>query len=132
MNNTLPLIPGRTCEHTLIVSREHLAVTMKSGDLPVLATPALVALMEWAARDAVAPCLSPEQTTVGVSINIKHLRPSPLGGVIIAQATLEAVDGKRLMFNIIATQAGITVGEATHERFIVDRDKFLDKLRNTK
>ena len=129
MDNTTPLVCGLNCKHTLIVGQEHLAVTMLSGDLPVLATPALVALMEWAARDAVASSLAPGLTTVGGSMNVKHLRPSPLGATIEAQATLEDVDGKRLLFSIFATQDGMMVGEAKHERFIVDRERFMNKLQ---
>ncbi len=112
----------------MTVKNEHLAVTMQSGDMPVLATPALVALMEWAARDSVAPFLPSGLTTVGGSMNIMHLRPSPLGCDIMAQATLEEIDGKRLTFSITASQSGVTIGEASHVRFVLDRERFMEKL----
>ena len=111
----------------LTVEERHTAVAMGSGDLPVLATPALVALMENAAMLAARSLLAPEQTTVGASISVKHLKPSPIGSTIEAVATLDSRDGKRLTFTITARQDGLAVGEATHTRYIVDAKRFLER-----
>lgn len=113
---------------TLVVSAEHTAEAMGSGTLPVLATPVLVALMENAAMQAYAPELPNGFTTVGGSIECKHLKPSPVGAEISAIATLDYIDNKKLEFTIEAYQGSELIGKATHIRFIVDTNKFLNKL----
>ncbi|MBQ7691119.1 MAG: thioesterase family protein [Muribaculaceae bacterium] len=112
----------------LVVSESHTAAAMGSGDIAVLATPALVALMENAALTA-ARQLQPEgHTTVGSHIDVRHLRPSPVGSTVEAQAELQEQDGNKLTFKIVATMNGQLVGEAVHTRHIVSRQQFLDKL----
>lgn len=112
----------------LVVSAEHTAETMGSGDMPVLATPALVALMENAAMMACRPLCQDGDTTVGSSIHVEHLKPSPIGAEVTATATIVKHDGRRIDFTIEAHQGDILVGTATHTRFIVSRDRFLSKL----
>ena len=102
---------------------------MGSGDMPVLATPAMLALMENAAMLAVADELPEGSTTVGGQISSSHLAPSPVGAEVSAKATLEKIDGRKLFFNVIATEGDKVIGEGTHLRFIVDRERFLAKLR---
>ncbi len=111
------------------VKHENLAVTLGSGDMEVFATPALVALMENAAMLCVAPELPEGSSTVGGMIQTSHVKPSAPGATIEATATLTQVDGRKLLFKVEAYENGTLVGEGTHLRFIVDRAKFLSKLK---
>lgn len=110
-------------------TEERLACNMGSGDMRVLATPAMVALMENAAMLCIAPCLEESQSTVGISIQTTHTKATPAGSDFEAVATVEAVDGRKITFRIIARDGEGVIGEAVHERFIVDREKFLSKLK---
>lgn len=112
----------------LSVNDENTALAMGSGDLPVLATPAMIALMENAAMLAVAPYLPEGSTTVGGQISVSHLRPSAIGSIITATAVLEDIDGKKLFFRVEARQNEMVIGEGTHIRYIVDNEKFLFRL----
>lgn len=111
------------------VSAANTARTMRSGDLEVFATPALVALMEQAALEAVAPALPEGATTVGAEMNCSHIKPSRLGAVITATAVLTAVEGRKLTFTVGASDEQGIIGEGTHVRFIVDRERFMAKLK---
>lgn len=117
-------------KHTssLTVTEALTAKAMGSGDLPVLATPAMMALMENAAMTAVAPELPEGSTTVGGHIESSHLKPTPVGAEVKAEATLTKVDGRKLYFTVKAMQGDTVIGEGTHLRFIVDREKFMSKL----
>lgn len=99
-----------------------------SGDMAVLATPAMVALMENAAMLAVRDHLPEGSATVGTQISTSHLKASPLGASITASAELIEVDGRRLTFAVKAWDEKGTIGEGTHTRFVVDRERFLSKL----
>lgn len=106
------------------------AASMGSGDLSVLATPAMLALMENAAMLAVAPELPEGSTTVGGHISSSHLMPTPVGATVTATATLTAVEGRKLTFHVEAhDEAGNLLGEGSHLRFVVDRERFVSKLR---
>ena len=109
-----------------VVQPDNFALTMGSGDLPVLATPALVALMENAAMLAVAAELPEGATTVGAKT---HVRPSGEGEEVHAEATLVEVEGRKLTFSLVARDSADVIGEGTHIRYIVDRAKFLLKLK---
>ena len=99
-----------------------------SGDMAVLATPAMVALMENAAMLAVAPELEAGQTTVGTAISTSHVRASKVGANVYAVAELVAIEGRKLSFKIAAYEGENLIGEGEHTRFIVDRERFLSKL----
>lgn len=125
---------GLTHTSVLTVSEAHTAQAMGSGDMPVLATPVMIALMENAAMLAVDQELPEGLTTVGSGVDVTHLKPSPLGAEIIATAELTEIDGRRLVFRVVAMQLTpteeeeeVVVGEGTHVRYIVDRDRFLAK-----
>lgn len=118
---------GMCGEATTSVHEGTLAVTIGSGDVPVFATPALIALMEQAAIEAVAGCLDEGTTTVGVRVDVRHLAASPLGRTVQAQARLTLIDGRRLTFRVHASDGRNEVGEGTIERMIVDREKFLQR-----
>lgn len=108
-----------------VVGEENTAVTMGSGDLPVFATPAMVALMENAAMNVVATCLPDGQTTVGGHISVFHMAPTKMGEFVRAEAELMAVEGRKLTFGVRAFQGEKLIGEGTHDRFVVDRDRFM-------
>lgn len=112
----------------MIVSKQLTAQSMGSGDMAVLATPAMMALMENAAMLAVAPHLPEGCTTVGGHIAASHLRPSKIGDSVEATATVTKVDGKKIEFKVEARSNGTLLGEGTHLRFIVDRKEFMDRL----
>ena len=119
---------GLTYTSTVVVSEEHGAAVMGSGDLHVYATPAMVALMENAAMLAVAEHLPEGSTTVGAMINTSHVKPSPIGDTIKTTAVLTDIEGRKLTFSIKAEDSKGIIGEAMHVRYIVDREKFMSKL----
>ena len=111
------------------VRTENYAKTMGSGDLEVFATPSMVALMENAAMTAVASALPEGSTTVGAEMNVTHIKPSGPGAEITATAVLTEIEGRKLTFNVGARDAGGMIGEGIHIRYIVDREKFMAKLK---
>ena len=117
-------------KHTseLIVNDALTAIQMGSGDMPVLATPAMMALMENAAMLAVADELPEGCTTVGGHIESSHLKPSKIGDKVTATAEVTKVDGKKIQFKVSASSGDILLGEGTHLRFVVDRERFIAKL----
>ena len=119
---------GLTYTSTLVVSKNHVAAVMGSGDLHVFATPAMVALMENAAMMAVAKHLPKGSTTVGAMMNTSHVKPSPVDESIKATAVLTEVEGRKLTFEIKAEDSKGIIGEAVHVRYIVDRERFMSKL----
>lgn len=131
----MALAPGERASVSIIVADEDTAIAAGSGDVPVLATPRLLALAEAAAVTAVAPHLPPERTSVGTSALVEHRRASAVGAEVIVEAELIEVDGRRLAFSFIARDAHavepsdqtepLVVGAGTMERVVVDRDAFL-------
>lgn len=117
-------------KHTseLTVSDAVTAQSMGSGDMPVLATPAMMALMENAAMLAVADQLPEGSTTVGGHIESSHLKPSKIGDKVSAVAEVTKVDGRKIEFKVAAYSGDTLLGEGTHLRFIVDRARFLSKI----
>lgn len=114
---------------SLTVNPSNTAIALGSGDMPVLATPAMVALMENAAMLAVQPMLPEGATTVGGHINVSHLKPSDMGQTITAKAVLTQVEGKKLTFHVSAYQGDTLIGKGEHLRFIVNREKFLSQFQ---
>lgn len=117
-------------KHTseLTVSEAVTAMAVGSGDMPVLATPMMLALMENAAMLAVRDELPEGCTTVGGHLESSHLRPSKIGDVVRATAEVTKVDGKKIEFRVSAHSGDSLLGEGTHLRFVVDREKFISKL----
>ena len=120
---------GLSYTSTTIVSNTNTALTLGSGDMDVFATPAMVALMENAAMNAVAPHLEQGQTTVGTEISTTHIKASALGATITATAILTAVDGRKLTFSVTAREGDTLIGTGTHTRFVVDRERGMSKLK---
>lgn len=104
------------------------AKSMGSGDLEVLATPALVAALENAAMLSVAKHLDEGDTTVGGHIDLKHLRPTAVGKSFSVEAELTEVSGKKLVFSLKASDENGEIGSGSHTRFIVNRERFMSKL----
>lgn len=117
-------------QHTsqLTVTDAVTAIAMGSGDMPVLATPAMMALMENAAMLAVADHLPEGCTTVGGHITSSHLKPSKLGDTVTATAVVTRIDGKKIEFKVEAHCGDMLLGEGTHLRFIVNKEKFISRL----
>ncbi len=118
-------------KHTteLTVTDAVTAIQVGSGDMPVLATPMMMAIMENAAMLAVRDELPEGCTTVGGHIESSHLKPSRVGDVVRAEAEVTKVDGKKIEFKVAAYAGDILLGEGTHLRFIVDRERFMSRLR---
>lgn len=112
----------------LIVTDAVTAIAVGSGDMPVLATPMMMALMENAAMMAVKEELPEGCTTVGGHIESSHLKPSKIGDMVRAVAEVTKVDGKKIEFKVAAYSGDTLLGEGTHLRFIVDREKFMSKI----
>jgi predicted thioesterase len=123
---------GIAGEATRAVTKENTAVAMGSGDVAVFATPAMVALMEEAAVAALAPYLAEGQTSVGVHVEVRHLAATPVGAQVRAVARLMLVEGRRVIFRVLAYDDKESIGEGQHERMIVDRARFLDRALGKK
>jgi predicted thioesterase len=123
----LKLQPGLVGEKKELVTVENTAIKYGSGDVPVFATPALVGLMEGASINAVDRFLPEGFCTVGISISISHSAATPIGLTVIARAELIEVDGRRLVLKVEGFDDQEKVGEGTHERYVVQMDKFMQK-----
>lgn len=121
------LLPGLTGTASGEVTSANTAIALGSGDVPVFATPALAGLMEAAAVDALGDVLDAGQTTVGVQLDIQHLAATPVGMTVRAEARLMTVEGRRLTFRVSATDDTEQIGVGTHQRVIVDRDRFMQR-----
>jgi fluoroacetyl-CoA thioesterase len=119
---------GARSDQTMLVTDDLTAVAMGSGSLPVLATPAMVALMEAAALAAIDPVLPEGQASVGIEVNVRHLSATPVGEEIIASAIVTQIDGKRVTFEVRAWDRKELIGEGTHVRYIIDEVRFMSRL----
>lgn len=119
---------GISHESRFVVGKEDTAAVIGSGDLPVLATPTLIAWMENAAMLSVSGFLPAGATTVGGKIDMTHIRPSAIGTEVEVCANLIKVDGKKLTFQITVKDKAGNIAEGTHIRFIVDKEKFMGRL----
>ena len=123
----VPLEPGLAAAISLLVGDEDTAVALRSGEVPVLATPRLIALCEEASLQAVADAVPAGHTTVGMRVQLDHLVPTAIGTSVTAEATLERVEGRRLVFTVSATDERGLVAAGKVTRVIVDVERFLDK-----
>ncbi len=110
-----------------IVETMDTAAEVGSGSLLVYATPCMVAMMEGAACEAIDPVMPEGHTSVGIELNVKHLAATPVGMEIRAEATVTAVEGKVITFDLKAYDEAGLIGEGIHKRCIVSAQKFLDK-----
>lgn len=123
---------GIKCTKELTVTEDVTAAALASGGLAVYATPAMIALIEFAAWDSVEDCLEEGQTTVGTLMNVKHLAATPVGMHVRAKSELIEIDRRRLVFKVAAYDDAGLIGEGTHERFIVNADKFMSSAEAKK
>lgn len=123
----MALEPGLAASVALTVTDADTAQALGSGDVPVLATPRLVALAEAATVRATARHLPPGATTVGTLVSLSHLAPTAVGRTVTVNVELSTVDGRRLTFAVSAEQDGAPVAEGTIQRVLVDRSAFLAK-----
>jgi fluoroacetyl-CoA thioesterase len=123
----LPLAPGCAASIEMTVSADDTALALRSGDVPVLATPAIVRLAEEASVAAIGDRLAPGTTTVGHRVQLDHLAPTPVGATVRAEALLETVEGRRLVFRISVSDSCGLVAAGRITRVVVERDRFLEK-----
>jgi predicted thioesterase len=125
----VPLTPGLHGSAKLVVADSDTARALKSGDVEVLGTPRLIALVEEASLAAVADQLPAGQTTVSMRVQVDHLAPTNIGSSVAAEATLEKVEGRRLTFTVsVSDHCGlVAAGKVT--RVVVDTEHFLEKAR---
>ena len=110
------------------VTAANTAVAVGSGSVPVFATPALAALLEQAAVNALAPHLPDGMTSVGVHLDVQHTAATPVGMAVRARAALVRQEGRRLWFDVSARDAVEPVAEGVHERVLVDAARFLARV----
>jgi fluoroacetyl-CoA thioesterase len=116
--------PGLRASVTLVVGEEDTAIAMRSGDVPVLASPRVVALGEEAAVRALAGALPESKTSVGAWVELEHTAPSQVGAQVEAEAVLLGVHGRRLEFSIAVREGDVEVAHLRHRRVIVSRARF--------
>ena len=122
------LTPGLSADLEHTVTDADIASRWGSGGLPVFSTPALVGLMESAAVAALTGHMPPGQTTVGGHIDVRHLAATPVGMQVRAKAKLTAIEGRKLVFKVQAWDEVELIGEADHNRFVIDEAKFMAKV----
>ena len=122
------MLKGLCHSETLVVEHKDTAAVYGSGSLEVFATPAMIALMEKTCLESVNAQIGEGNTTVGIAVNIKHLKASPVGSTIRCNAKLIEVDRKRLVFEVQCFEGENLIGEGIHERFVVDSEKFMGKV----
>jgi len=120
---------GIVNEKEFTVREEDTASFLGSGAVAVLSTPAMIMMMENTARLAVEDKLPEGYTTVGTRVDVAHLHPAPIGAKIRVFAKLIKQEGRKLVFTVEAYWNDKKIGEGTHERYIVNREKFLSKIR---
>lgn len=120
--------PGLESEIDSVVTAEHTALHLGSGQVAVLATPHMIRLMETAAVQAVDPLLPDGYCTVGVQAEVNHLAATPVGMKVHVTARLVAVDGRRLTFDVTATDECEVVGQGSHQRMIVEAARFKQRV----
>ena len=116
------MLKGLHHSETLVVEHKDTAAVYGSGALEVFATPAMIALMEKTCLESVANKIGESNTTVGIAVNIKHLKASPVGSTIRCDAELVEVDRRRLVFEVRCFEGETLFGEGVHERFVVDSE----------
>lgn len=128
MENSGELEPGLKGEAQVVVDARNTASAMGSGEIDVFATPAMTALMESAAVAALKGRLPSGETSVGVRLEVSHVAATPVGMRVSAEAVLERIDGRRLFFRVTACDAMEKIGEGLHERVLVQREKFMNRV----
>ena len=126
----MEILVGMKGAVSTLAEREDTAKEVGSGDLLVYATPCMVALMEGAACEAIAEALGENQTPVGTALNIEHISATPVGLEVRAEAEVTAVEGKVITFQVKAFDEAGEIGRGTHQRVLVNSQKFLERAYN--
>jgi predicted thioesterase len=121
---------GLVGEKATAVSKALLATHLGSGSVEVYATPGMIALMEAAAVAAIDPLLPEGQSSVGVALDVKHLAATPPGEEVRARAEVTGVDGRKVTFRVQAWDEHELIGEGTHVRYVVDVDRFVERVQS--
>lgn len=121
---------GLKGSQSVLVTEENTAAKVGSGLLPVFATPAMIALMEATCAQSVASELEEGCSTVGTHLDVKHSAATPVGMTVKCESELVEVDRRRLVFHVTAWDDAGIIGEGSHERFIVNNEKFLAKTQS--
>jgi fluoroacetyl-CoA thioesterase len=124
----MPIEPGLEGSVTLTVGDADSAIAMGSGDVAVLATPRVVALMEAAAVAAIEAALPRGFTSVGSRIEVDHLAPTAIGGDVVAHAVVTGIEGRSVGFDVTVDEGESTVARGSHVRVVVERDRFVARL----
>jgi len=124
------IIVGVSALKETVVSDRDTAANYGSGSIEVYATPAMIALMENTAKDCVDLHLPLGYTTVGIEINIKHIKATPVGMKVKCEAILDRVEDKKLTFKVEAWDKKGKIGEGTHLRYIVNAEEFMNRVKN--
>lgn len=125
----MSLVVGMKGRSDAVVTPENTAEAVGSGLVPVFATPYMIALMENAAAETVAPALADGEGTVGTHLNVSHDAATPIGMKVWAEAELTEINGKALTFNVTAYDEAGLIGTGTHNRYIISVDRFLAKTQ---
>jgi predicted thioesterase len=125
----MTIAPGLSASVALEVDESDTAPAIGSGDVPVLATPRVVALAEQASIEAIAGELNEGHTSVGYEVQLAHLAPTAVGGKVTAEATLENVEGRRLTFRVSVTDSRGLIAAGRITRVVVVRDRFIERAR---
>ncbi len=123
------MLPGLTGKSEMMVREGDLVSQLGSIDVDVLSTPRLVQLMEAAAIEAIQEFIPSDQLSLGTHVKIKHLSPTPLGMKVIAHAILKEVNKNRLIFLVDAYDEMEKVAEGEHERLLISKEGFLQKVK---
>lgn len=118
---------GLTGKKEIIVTEDKTALSVGSGLLPVFATPVMITFMELVSSEITAPFLEKGYSTVGINVSVKHISATPVGMTVRFESELLEIDGKRLVFKVSAYDDAGLIGKGTHERFIVNNEKFISK-----
>jgi predicted thioesterase len=119
---------GITHEEKKTVQYEDTAAKYGSGMVEVFATPAMIALMENTALKTVLPYLEENHNTVGFEVNVRHLKPTPVGMEVKCTAVLKEVDGKKIVFDLEAEDEEGIIGKGSHTRYIINTKKFMEQF----
>ena len=111
-----------------VVTEAVTAERVGSGMLPVYATPCMIALMEQTCAESVQPFVGEGEGTVGTSIDIKHVKATPVGMKVRCESILKEVNGKKLVFEVQVYDEKGLIGTGTHKRAVIDNQKFMDAL----
>ena len=120
---------GTICRQEYEVREEHTAKHVGSGDVEVLSTPSMILFMENTSLNCIQQFLPPEYTTVGISVNVKHLNPAPRGEKVLVEAEIAKVEGRKVFLRVKTMWKNLVIGEGEHTRYIVEKERFLNKVR---